>query len=300
MESLIREVPTGVFVVMILVLVGMAGVAAAAGWHARQRAALVERMPTSPIAFAHDGYREFEGVVEAIGGEPLRSPLTGSPCCWYHARVERWISRTGNSGHSGWSEVRDVVSSAPFLVRDASGACVVHPHGAEVTARDRSIWTGAREWPDDRNPPRMPITESATGLVQVSGGSDARYRFTEERICAGDPLLVLGEFSSGRFAASDADDEDDAADEDVVADDAVGDTAVDPFDDGAVADRLHARGWEITRAAISQGGGTQPFMFTATPQAAHVAMTAMGSQAALSVALVPLAIAALLIWTRLK
>jgi hypothetical protein len=29
-------------------------------------------------------------------------------------------------------------------------------------------------------------------------------------------------------------------------------------------------------------------------------MTAMGSQAALSVALVPLAIAALLIWTRLK
>jgi hypothetical protein len=315
MRSMLQSLPLPVFAMFVFFPLLMAGVAAFAGLHARRRAAIVKATPTSPIGMAEDGYREFEGVVEAIGGQTLTSPLTQSPCCWYHAKVEKWVPSRSSSPAS-WTTVREATSDAPFFVRDGTGVCTVRPHGAEVTPKDRSIWKGGTEVPEDRNPKRVPPTESAEGMVRITGPG-SNYRYTEERLYPGDPLLVLGDFTSGRFASSAVDDDDEDEDDDLQDnegddleanadgdagdepdEDAAAHPADDPFDDSVIADQLTERAWEITKASIGKGASRQPFMFTATPQAQHLEMTSKGGSAAIGIAVVPLAIALFFIWLR--
>ena len=311
MRTMIREAPLGVFLVMVALLLAMAGVAAVAGWHARRQAQLMKNTKTSLISMAEDGYREFEGTVEAVDGQTVVAPLTGSPCCWYAATVEQWKRRMGADRHT-WVTVRSVTSSAPFFVRDSTGVCAVRPFGAEVTPTDKSQWTGSTLEPEDRNPPRIGPSQSTHGMLQVSGGPNSQFRYSEERIYAGDPLLVLGMYASHRFDV-DFDDmepeapigavphtplapstaEDDGAQED--------DAAVDTWRaaDDERHDTLFEKAQAITKAEIGKGGGGQPLVITTTPQAAHLAMTEKGSQAAFGIALLPLAIAALVIWVRM-
>ena len=199
MASIIRDLPLPVFVVMIAFGLAMAGVVIAAGLHAQRRAKLISDTPTSNIGMASDGYCEFEGVVEAIGGQTVTAPLTQSPCVWYHAKVEKWVSRSTSQGSSYWATAKETTSHAPFFVRDATGVCIVQPDGGEVTPTDKSQWIGGGIEPTDCNPARLPPTESTTPIVEVSGGPNSRFRYSEERIYDGNPLLVLGEFSRGRF-----------------------------------------------------------------------------------------------------
>jgi hypothetical protein len=300
MSSLVRSLPLGVFVVMVAFPLAMAGIAVFAGLHARRRAALVKATPTSAIGTAEDGYRELEGRVEAVDGRTLTAPLTRAACCWYRAKVEKWVPRTDRPDTARWQTVRDVTSTAPFLVRDATGVCVVEPLGAEVTPTDRSEWHGRNEEPEDRNPERVPPTQSVRGMVSISGGRSSKYRYTEERIYAGDPLLVLGAFDSGR-TATDLDEDDDTEADEAAGDDADsrgGPPDGDPWDDAWLADQLVERAARITRASIGKGEGRKPFLFTTTSQAEHAELTALGGSAALGVALVPLAIAAVLLLLR--
>jgi len=115
---------------MVLLPLGMAAVAAFAGWRARRQAALLTATATVPIGMATDGYRELQGHVEAVGGEHLVAPLTGTPCCWYEAQVEHWTRTMTGSKKFEWQTVRSVTSSAPLLVRDATGVCAVPAYGA--------------------------------------------------------------------------------------------------------------------------------------------------------------------------
>ncbi|MCC7010549.1 MAG: hypothetical protein IT184_17200 [Acidobacteria bacterium] len=300
---MIAALPLGVFVVMLLFLAAMSAVAVFAGVHARRQASLVKSTPTTPIALAADGFCELEGVVDAIAGRPVTAPLTGWPCCWYHARLERYVSRPTSGGGGGWQLAREWTSGAPFFVRDGTGVCIVDPFRAEVTPTDRSRWYGDREQPSDRNPPKVPPTESLDRIVEVAGAK--RYRYTEERIYAGDPLLVLGEFSKGIAESVDDDDDDDQDDDDdEMADaEAAAETGSEEEDESATADlerddALFDAARAITRRTIARGTGAKPFIVTTTPQAQHLALTATGSLAAFGVALVPLAIALLLIWAR--
>ncbi|HUU33388.1 MAG TPA: hypothetical protein VMW48_04955, partial [Vicinamibacterales bacterium] len=133
MQTIIREAPFGVFLAMMGVPLAMAATAVIAGLNARRQATLLKTTKTSLIGMAEDGYREFEGVVEAIDGRAVVAPLTGSPCCWYSAKVERWARpRSGDIKKFQWQTVRSVTSSAPFFVRDATGACAVRVYAAEV------------------------------------------------------------------------------------------------------------------------------------------------------------------------
>ena len=54
----------------------------------------------------------------------------------------------------------------------------------------------------------------------------------------------------------------------------------------------------VTKATISKGTGAQPFLFTTTSQADHVALSNVGGTAALGIAVIPLALALVLIWAR--
>ncbi len=148
---------------------------------ALRRVRAIENTPTSKIRSAHQGYVELIGTCEPAG-EPLRTPLTGSPCAWYHCTVERYV-RSGK--HSRWKTVREVRSESPLKLLDGTGECLIDPRGAEVLPRTRRVWYGNSV---------MPTQGPGSGAVlrRVLGGG--RYRYTEERIDAGDPLYALGEF----------------------------------------------------------------------------------------------------------
>jgi hypothetical protein len=292
-EEIVQSLDATAFGVIVAFLVGMGGIALAAGLQARRRASLIEATRTSQIGSAQDGYREFEGTIEAPGGSTLAAPLTGWRVCWYRAKVEEQVLSTRQRG-SGWRSIRSETSVAPFLLRDSTGVCVVHPADAEVTPTDKSRWYGKGPEPEDRNPPRLAPTQSSTPVFEIADGTNHRYRYTEERIYAGDPLLVLGQFS--RRGTSPIDDEarGDENGQQPDPEDEPGTTGAAGLDDEAA---IAARAARVTSASIGKAPG-KPLILSTTPQASHLAMTEFGSEAAVYVALIPFGLAALLLWTR--
>lgn len=84
---------------------------------------------------------ELTGRVEPGEGGPLRSPLTGTECVWFHARVAARYRRKVDTGEGAARRqgrevvVRDETSRAPFLLRDAQGAIPVVPSGRVCEAQ---------------------------------------------------------------------------------------------------------------------------------------------------------------------
>jgi hypothetical protein len=291
--AVVRSVPLVAFLFVVgpLIVLGIVGMFA--GLRQRRRAAIVAATPTTPIGMTPDGYREFEGRVEAVGG-PILAPLTDAPCCWFRARVEETQPRRRRRNQV-WILVREWTSNAPFLVRDASGVCVVEPRDAEVTATDRSVWYGATDVPSDRRPPRVKPDEAVPGHV-LPGRPDTKYRYFEERIYAGDPLLVLGEYSTGRFASGTSFAAPADADRDRATPTSISGVASEPGEPDEQWRRRQAR--EITRGTIASGSRAQPFLIATTPHAEHLARTARVATTTLRVAAIPLGIAAVLVWLR--
>jgi hypothetical protein len=279
---MVQDAPWVVFLAMVLVPLFMTGVAVFAGVRARRRAALIKATPKSNIGMADDGYREFEGTIEAIKGRALTSPLTKSPCVWFHAKVEESVPAK-NVKTSGpiWQVVKEVTSSDAFLMRDATGACVVYPNCAEVTATDKSLWYGATKEPTDTNPPKVRPGESAKPMVEVQGGPNSKFRYSEERIYSGDPLFVLGDFATGL-----------AVPEKILVDGEEVDDA--EVDEEEVATQSAAG----TKASIRSLKDDPPFILSTTPQAAHLEAMEKGGLAAFGIAVVPLAIAVAVVWAR--
>lgn len=290
---MIQSLPLPIFLIMLAFPLAMTGICVYAGVFARQRAALVKDVMTSQIRTAKPGYVEFSGKVEAVDQRALSAPLTQSPCCWYHVRVEKYEKRPGNKS-ANWTTVRNESSEAPFLVRDATGICVVDPHGAEVTPTDKSLWYGATEEPEDRNPPRVGPMESAKGWVEISGGTNSKYRYSEERIYEGDRLFVLGVFSN---TPPEPDEE-----VDVVLDgeDFEAGSEVPEVEDAEldIVDEINLAAERITPNRIARGSRKQPLILSATEQQVHIDMMAKGGLAAFFVALFPFALFVYLLWAR--
>lgn len=326
LAAVIRSLPPGVFLFMVGLALLMTAVPVYAGFHTRSRMRRIAATPTSQVALATDGYREFEGTLETIGGQSLSAPLTGAACGWYHAKVEAFRRETKTSP-GGWRTLRETTSIHPFLLRDGTGVAIVLPDGAEVTPTDRSVWFGSQPVPEDRNPPRFKPTESPEGMVRVYGGLGRRYRYTEERMYAGDPLYALGEFTTAPWNEDeDGDDELDAASADDAADDRdIGDEEAEDEDDEAGGepvdenetgrrraaavswapgwdgderyDELRARAAALTSRRL-QRGAPGPFLISTTPQRKMLELQGLAWKGALLVALVPAGLAALLLWLR--
>jgi hypothetical protein len=125
--------------------------------------------PTSQVASAAQGYVELAGRAQFAPDAKLRAPLSGRECCWYQYRRERRGSK------NKWVVEDEGESDAPFRLRDATGACIVDPEGAEVVTAQKRVWT------------------------------EGDRRLTEWWIADGDPLYALGEFRTLR-AGGDATD----------------------------------------------------------------------------------------------
>lgn len=177
----VQQMPTGEFAIF----TGIAGVIAASSFVAMfrfvHRSRLIQDTPTSRIRSAHQGYVELEGRAELLPGEPVRSPLTATPCSWYSFKVEE--HRRNSKGGGRWRTLRSGTSKELFLLRDETGECVIDPEGAMVTPSSKTVWYGSsRDWPVG--------TPASTGRSLLGG----RYRYTEEYIQTGDHLYALGLF----------------------------------------------------------------------------------------------------------
>lgn len=105
------------------------------GWlGSLQRWRSIKDTPTSQVASAAQGYVELIGRGKALEGLPLVSPLTGLPCLWYHYSVEE------KDSDGKWQHQRSETSDLSFIIRDASGECLVDPEGAEVLSIRKDSW----------------------------------------------------------------------------------------------------------------------------------------------------------------
>lgn len=151
------------------------------GFRALKRARLLEDTPTSLIRSAAQGYCEFNGYAELMPGEPIRAPLTGTPCIWWEYSVEERV-RTGRS--RGWRVIEHDVSGALFALDDPTGRCIVDPDGAEVIESIKQVWHGGSQ---------RPLLGPAAGS---SWGFGQGFRYTERRIAPESRLLAIGFFET--------------------------------------------------------------------------------------------------------
>jgi hypothetical protein len=127
-----------------------------------------------------------------MAGEPISAPLTGTECCWYRYKIEK-------RGDKNWRTVESDTSDETFLLEDETDHCLLDPEGAEVTPSDRSVWYGNERYPMNRQPNKQRVARTPllklVGLLNTKIGG-GRYRYTEERIYAGDQLYAIGLFKS--------------------------------------------------------------------------------------------------------
>ena len=128
-----------------------------------RRLRAVVDVPTSTIAAAAQGYVELSGTAVAAPGDTLTGHLTRVPCVWYrYSWYKSGQDKGGDMGELG----------VPFILRDATGDCVIDPAEAEIVCDRCQRWA------------------SREGVV-----------FEEWSIRVGDPVYVIGYFSSGGAAA---------------------------------------------------------------------------------------------------
>jgi hypothetical protein len=138
--------------------------------------------PTSRIRSAAQGYVELTGVLRELpDAPPMRGPLTAKPCVWWRYRIEEYRS---SGKRSSWSVVEQGSSESLLRLCDATGECLIDPRGADVVPARRDRWTG-----DRRHPRALP----SGGMLGWLTGS-RRYRYTEERLHADEPLYAIGDF----------------------------------------------------------------------------------------------------------
>jgi hypothetical protein len=154
---LIFGVQFGTRTVWISSLSLMAIISLFAWYSTLKRLRIITGTPTSNISSAAQGYVELQGRGRQQGEMPLVSKLRGMPCLWYRYRVEE---KEGDK----WRTIDSGEVSAPFLLDDGSGTCVVDPSGAEIHTKHRDSW------------------------------SSAPYRYTEWKLISNDYIYALGQF----------------------------------------------------------------------------------------------------------
>ena len=118
--------------------------------------------PTSRIDSAAQGYVELIGRGMPFGDVPLRSHLKQLPCLWYRYKIEE-RTYTGKN-RENWRTVESGESPDSFMLRDATGECIVDPEQAEISTIYLDHW------------------------------NEGDLRYTEWKLLKNDRLYILGEF----------------------------------------------------------------------------------------------------------
>jgi len=165
-----------------LVATGLAVAAFVYAFIFLQRVRVIEDTPTAKIRSAAQGYGELSGMAQLMDGAPIVAPLTGKTCAWFRYKVEKMGDKHTHVVDSGSSDEL-------FLLVGRTGRCVIDPEGATVITRHKEVWF------DYSYPSRKRGGRSGL-LGQMLGRVGSRYRYTEERLRAGEPLYAIGMFKS--------------------------------------------------------------------------------------------------------
>ena len=120
-------------------------------------------------------------MLRELSVPPPQAPLTGETCLWWRYCIEEYRS---NGKRSSWNVLERGTSEAWLRLADATGECLIDPRGAEVHPAYRKVWTGSL---------RHPLGLAPRGWLGLLS-SGKRYRYTEERLHAGEPLYAIGDF----------------------------------------------------------------------------------------------------------
>jgi len=155
--------------------------------------------PEIPIRSMAMGLVEIHGKAKIE--QPVASPVTRTPCCFYQVEIERWV-KDKNGGH--WSHTATDADGPTFYLEDASGKVLVDAHQAEYDLlQTAKVETGGgigsglgRLFSGLGGSTRMALSPLPTadlfayassavsrrhggGLLGFMGGSSNRYRLTE-------------------------------------------------------------------------------------------------------------------------
>lgn len=162
------------------------GACVGGGWWCIRRlseARFLLNTPTSKIRSAAQGYVELYGVLDELPDGQQQAPLTGTPCLWWRFKIEEYDD---DGKRKRWRVVESGVSEALVRLKDVTGECLINPKGAEVRPSTRQVWSGSERHPRG-------LSEGG-GLLDMLLSSGSLYRYTEERLHAGQPLYAIGDF----------------------------------------------------------------------------------------------------------
>ena len=167
---------------LVVALAASVGACVGGGWWSLKRMAearYLQDTPTSKIRSAAQGYVELYGVLQEHQAS-LQARLTGKPCLWWRFKVEEYSS---GEKRNSWRVVKSGSSEACFLLSDGTGECLIDPKGAEIRPATKEVWQSDQ----------APLTMGGGGLFDWFS-SGKQYRYTEERLHAGEPLYAIGDF----------------------------------------------------------------------------------------------------------
>jgi hypothetical protein len=159
-----------------------------------RRKRLSEALPTSRALGVFMGLVEMKGAAECE--QPLTSRIADALCVHYewsveeHWEREEYVTRTDSDGkttreretQSGWTNVGQGKASVPFYVKDATGAILVQPQGAEM---DPPVVLNRSCSPDDD-------LYYGKGPPSDIANSTHRRRFVEKAIRLHAPVYIVG------------------------------------------------------------------------------------------------------------
>ncbi|WP_447976857.1 GIDE domain-containing protein [Candidatus Nitrospira bockiana] len=164
------------------------------GFAVKRRKNLIEATPTSAVRSLAVGFVEIAGAAEPAG-PPLNAPFSAMPCVLYSYKVDE---RQGTGKHARWVTVAQGQSHQAFFVRDATGAVMVLPVGADLALETRVTYRsgGIMGLP--------PTAEAGLAQLGISTGGwlDRTVRVSEGFILPGEAVYVLGTAQENRAATA--------------------------------------------------------------------------------------------------
>jgi hypothetical protein len=173
------------------IVIGLSASVVYSFWYAFKawaKSRVIEDTPTSRVRSAAQGYVELSGKGLLPADSHNKGPLSGMPCTWWRYKVEE-RSYTGRS--RSWSTVDSDTSTAPFLLDDGTGQCLIDPRGAEVFPGATNVWYGPEAWPQGR----IPDGSGVFGWLVDTFVTD-KYRYTEHRLQPHEHVYAIGAFRS--------------------------------------------------------------------------------------------------------
>lgn len=173
-----------------LLALALAGFLLRAAFRSLAHGRLIENTPTALIRSAAQGYTELRGMADLMDGEPIHAPLSRRRCAWYHYRIEHLEQSGQKRNERRWVTVERDTSDNLFQLEDTSGMCAVDPEGATVYPGQVDVW-----YSHHRAPAGLPPAKGHPWL-RWTDGLGKSWRFTEHLIRPGDPLYVIGQFTT--------------------------------------------------------------------------------------------------------